>query len=53
MSYTFEMNNAHKDVGNPQIKRTSPVVEVFSAMVNGRELPKFADPKTADNAVHM
>jgi hypothetical protein len=48
---TFEMNNVHKDVGNPQIKRTSPVVEVFSAMVHGRELPKFADANTADNAV--
>lgn len=51
MSYTFEMNNVHKDVGNPQIKRTSPVVEVFSAMVNGRKLPEYADPKTADSAV--
>lgn len=48
---TFEMNNVHKDIGNPQIKRTSPVVEVFSAMVHGRELPRFADAKTADNAV--
>ena len=51
MSYSFEMNNVHKDVGNPQIKRTSPVVEVFSAMVNGRELPKFAEANTADKAV--
>ena len=51
MSYTFEMNNVHQDVDNPQIKRTSPVVEVFSAMVNGKELPHFADSKTADEAV--
>lgn len=38
--YTFELNNAKKDEmyvsGN--IKKTSPVVEVFSAMVDGREL---------------
>ena len=47
---TFEMNNARKDVGNPQIKRTSPVVEVFSAMVNGRTLPVYNDD-TADKAV--
>ena len=51
MSYTFEMNNVHKDVGNPQIKCTSPVVEVFSAMVNGRTLPSFAEAHTADKAV--
>ena len=51
MSYTFEMNNVHKDVGNPEIKRTSPVVEVFSAMVNGRELPSFKDAEVADKAV--
>lgn len=52
MSYTFEMNNVHQDIDNPQIKRTSPVVEVFSAMVNGRELPHYADSKTADEAVN-
>lgn len=52
MSYTFEMNNARKDIGNPQIKRTSPVVEVFSAMVEGRELPHFQDKATADTAVN-
>ena len=51
MSYTFEMNNAHKDVGNPEIKRTSPVVEVFSAMVNGRQLPVYKDADVADKAV--
>ena len=51
MSYTFEMNNVHKDVGNPEIKRTSPVVEVFSAMVNGRTLPSFKEADVADKAV--
>lgn len=51
MSYTFEMNNARKDVGNPEIKRTSPVVEVFSAMVEGRQLPVFKDADVADKAV--
>ena len=51
MSYTFEMNNVHKDVDNPQIKKTSPVVEVFSAMVNGKTLPVYADKETADKAV--
>ena len=51
MNYSFEMNNAHRDVENPKIKSTSPVVEVFSAMVNGRELPRYADSKVADRAV--
>ena len=48
---TFEMNNARKDVDvNPQIKRNSPVVEVFSAMVNGKNLPNLG--QTADKAVN-
>ena len=51
MNYSFEMNNAHRDVDNPKIKSTSPVVEVFSAMVKGKELPKYANSKVADQAV--
>ena len=51
MSYSFEMNNARRDVDNPKIKSTSPVVEVFSAMVKGKALPTYADPKVADRAV--
>ena len=51
MSYSFEMNNAHRDVDNPKIKSTSPVVEVFSAMVKGKTLPTYADSKVADRAV--
>jgi hypothetical protein len=40
MDYTFELNNARKDdqfVAN-QINAKSPVVEVFSAMADGKEL---------------
>lgn len=51
MSYSFEMNNAHRDVENPKIKSTSPVVEVFSAMVKGKNMPSYSDPKVADRAV--
>lgn len=51
MSYSFEMNNARRDVDNPKIKSTSPVVEVFSAMVKGKNLPTYADAKVADRAV--
>lgn len=40
--FTFEMNSARKDaVVNAQIKKGSPIVEVFSAMVNGQELGRF------------
>ena len=47
---TFEMNNARKDVEvNPQIKRNSPVVEVFSAMCEGKTLPNLGP--TTDKAV--
>ena len=51
MNYSFEMNNARRDVENPKIKSTSPVVEVFSAMVKGKTLPVYADSKVADRAV--
>lgn len=40
MDYTFELNNARKDdiFTTNQVKEKSPVVEVFSAMADGREL---------------
>ena len=48
---TFELNNLRKDADyfNNKFTKSSPVVEVFSAMVNGQELSKFG--KTADKAV--
>lgn len=49
MSYTFELNNERRDANfaSGKIKRKSPVVEIFSAMVKGKELSpygKIADP---------
>lgn len=43
--YTFEINSARKDADfvSGNIKRTSPVVEVFSAMVKGEELTRFGE----------
>ena len=40
MSYTFELNNERKDANfvSGQVKEKSPIVEVFSAMVNGKDL---------------
>ena len=40
MDYTFELNNARKDdmFTTNQVKAKSPVVEVFSAMADGKEL---------------
>ena len=51
MDYTFELNNARRDdsYASGKIKETSPVVEIFSAMAEGKELSKFG--KTADKAV--
>ena len=51
MSYTFELNNERKDANNVsgKITRKSPVVEVFSAMTDGKDLSKF-DVKTANAA---
>lgn len=49
---TIELNNVRKDanyITNSQIKATSPVVEVFSAMVKGEEIGKLG--KYADKAV--
>ena len=50
MSYTFELNNERKDANfvSRQIKEKSPVVEVFSAMVNGKDLAPLG--KVADKA---
>lgn len=46
----YEMNNARKDdIYSGKITSTSPVVEVFSAMVNGESLDKFG--KVANKAV--
>jgi hypothetical protein len=41
--YTFEINSARKDTDyvSGNIKRTSPVVEIFSAMARGESLEKF------------
>lgn len=51
MNTTFELNNIRKDSEcyNGKITKFSPVVEVFSAMVNGEELSRFG--KTGDAAV--
>lgn len=40
MSYTFELNNERKDANfvSGNIKEKSPVVEIFSTMVDGKEL---------------
>lgn len=45
---TFELNNVQRDM-DYQIKKTSPVVEIFSAWVNGESLEKFG--KKGDKAV--
>ena len=51
MSYILELNNERKDANFTSgcIKQTSPVVEIFSAMRDGKELGRFG--KTADKAV--
>lgn len=51
MNTTYELNNLRKDADlfDGKFNRTSPVVEVFSAMVNGQELSKFG--AKADKAV--
>lgn len=43
MYTTYELNNARKDadIFDSKFTKTSPVVEVFAAMVNGQELSKF------------
>ena len=51
MNTTYELNNIRRDadVFNGKFTRTSPVVEIFSAMVNGEDLAKFG--KKGDEAV--
>lgn len=51
MNTTYELNNLRKDadIFDNKFQKTSPVVEVFSAMVNGQELSKFG--KKGDAAV--
>lgn len=50
MDYSFELNNAKRDetFSTGKVNAKSPVVEVFSAMVNGEEIGKFG--KKADVA---
>lgn len=48
--YTFEMNNARNDAAfaSGKVTAKSPVVEIFSAMVNGEDLSRYG--KKADTA---
>ena len=50
MSYTFELNNERKDANfvSGKVKANSPVVEIFSAMVQGKDLAPYG--KKADVA---
>ena len=44
--YTIELNAARKDsdyIQNRELNAKSPVVEVFSAMVEGKTLPNLGD----------
>lgn len=43
MDYTFELNNARKDsaFASGKVNSQSPVVEIFSAMVDGKDLSKY------------
>ena len=43
MSYTFELNNERKDSNfvSGKVKSKSPVVEIFSAMVQGKDLAPY------------
>lgn len=52
MNTTYELNNIRKDtdVFDGKFNRQSPVVEVFSAMVNGKDLSQFG--AKADKAVN-
>lgn len=52
MSYTFELNNERKDANyvSGKINGKSAVVEIFSAMTNGKSLDKFG--KKADIAAN-
>lgn len=48
---SFELNNIRKDMDsyNGKITKSSPIVEIFSAMVNGQSLDRFG--KKADKGV--
>lgn len=48
----YEINNARKDANfyNGRVTKTSPVVEIFSAMINGKSLDRFG--KKADVGVN-
>ena len=50
MSYTFELNNERKDANfvSGKINEKSAVVEIFSAMANGKDLAPYG--KKADVA---
>lgn len=50
MSYTFELNNERKDANfvSGKVKANSPVVEIFSAMAQGKDLAPYG--KKADVA---
>lgn len=52
MNYTFEMNNAQDSalLASGKVKANSPVVEIFTAMVNGEDLSKYG--KKADIAAN-
>lgn len=56
MNTTFELNNERKDadyMSDSKITKVSPVVEVFSAMVDGRDLSGLRiDAKKADAAAN-
>ena len=51
MNTTYELNNLRKDADmfSGKFTKNSPVVEIFSAMVNGEEVSKFG--AKADKAV--
>lgn len=54
MSYTFELNNERKDanVVSGKVKKTSAVVEVFSALVGGKTLPQYEKKGMSDYIVN-
>lgn len=54
MNYTFEMNNVKKDDvfnTNTKLREKSPVVEVFSALADGRDIDSLKLGEKADKAV--
>lgn len=55
MNYVIELNNAHKDSDyiSGRVKETSPVVEVFNALRDGKDIAPFntTNAKIGDKAV--